>query len=96
MNRFSKKAKIAKKFTEEQIQKWSAELITLLKTTIQDEAKSVTLISLFEKVYFYIFVMLIELVCVRVLSINLNQRDIGIHNNLAALQAPTECLVAAC
>ena len=53
-----------------------------------------TLISLFEKVYFHIFVILFELAAVKVLSINLNQRDIGIHNNLAALQAPTGCLVA--
>jgi hypothetical protein len=51
-------------------------------------------ISLFEKVYFYIFVMLIELAKVSVLSINLNQKDIGIHNSLGALQAPTGCLVA--
>ena len=56
----------------------------------------ITLISLFEKVYFYIFVMLIELVCVRLLSINLNQRDIDIHNNLTVLQAPTGCRVAGC
>lgn len=55
-----------------------------------------TLISLFEKVHFYIFVMIIELVSVRVLSINLNQKDIGIHSNLKVLQAPPGCLVAAC
>ncbi len=33
------------------------------------------LISLFEKVHFYIFVMLIELVSVRLPSINLNQKE---------------------
>ena len=57
---------------------------------------TISLISLFDKVHFYIFVMLIELVSVRILSINLNQRDIGIHNNLAVLQAPTGCRAAAC
>jgi hypothetical protein len=55
-----------------------------------------TLISLFDKVHFYIFVMLIELVRVRVRSINLNQKDIGIHSNLEAPQAPSGCHVARC
>ena len=55
-----------------------------------------TLISLFEKVHFYIFVMLIELVSVRILLINLNQKDIGIHSNLTVLQVLIECRVAAC
>ena len=55
-----------------------------------------TLISLFDKVHFYIFVMLIELVSVRLPSINLNQKDIDIHSNLTVLQAPTGCRVAAC
>ena len=53
-------------------------------------------ISLFEKVHFYIFVMLIEMVGLRVLPINLNQIDIGIHSNLTVLQAPTGCRVVAC
>ena len=56
----------------------------------------ITPISLFEKVHFYIFVMLIEPVSVRVLLINLNQKDIGNHSNLTVLQVPTECRVAAC
>ncbi len=42
------------------------------------------------------FVMLIELVSVRVLLINLNQIDIGIHSSLTVLQAPTGCHVATC
>ena len=54
------------------------------------------LISLFEKVHFYIFVMLIELDRVSVLPINLNQKDIGIHSSLTVRQAPTGCHVAAC
>ena len=54
------------------------------------------LISLFEKVYFYIFVELIELVGLIVLPINLNQKDIGIHSNLTALQAQPGCHVAGC
>jgi hypothetical protein len=54
------------------------------------------LISLFGKVHFYIFAILIELVCVKVLPVNLNQIDIGIHSNLTVLQAPTGCHVAAC
>jgi hypothetical protein len=53
-------------------------------------------ISLFEKVHFYIFVMLIELASVRVLTINLNQIEIGIHSNLTVLQALTGCHVAMC
>ena len=56
----------------------------------------ITWISLFEKVYFYIFVMHIELVSVRELPINLNQKDIGIHSNLTALQAQPGCPVARC
>ena len=55
-----------------------------------------TRISLFEKVHFYNFVMLIELVSVRILPTNLNQKEIGIHSNLTVLQAPTGCPVAAC
>ena len=54
-----------------------------------------SLISLFDNMHFYIFVMLIELVSVRLLLINLNQKDIGIHSNLRALQAPRGCHVAA-
>lgn len=57
---------------------------------------ALSLISLFDKVHFYIFVMLIELVRVRVRSINLNQKDIGIHSNLEAPQAPSGCHVARC
>jgi hypothetical protein len=55
-----------------------------------------TLISLFEKVHFYIFVTLIELVGVRVLPFNLNQRGIGSRSNISALQAQPECPVAGC
>ena len=57
---------------------------------------AISWISLFEKVYFYIFVMHIELVSVRELPINLNQKDIGIHSNLTALQAQPGCPVARC
>ena len=41
MKKFSGKYKIIKKFSDEQIQKWSEELITLLKTTIQKETEHV-------------------------------------------------------
>ncbi len=69
----------------------------LITNLLKIKEKSLTtLISLFEKVYFYIFIMFIELVSVRVLPINLNQKDIGIHSNLTVLQAPTGCHVAAC
>jgi len=53
-------------------------------------------ISLFDKVHFYIFVMLIELAGVRVLPINLNRIEIGIHSSLTVLQAPIGCHIAAC
>ena len=56
----------------------------------------ITLISLFDKVHFYIFVMFIEPVSVRILPINLSQIEIGNHSNLTVLQAPTGCHVAAC
>jgi len=52
------------------------------------------LISLFEKVHFYIFVILREPVNANIPLINLNQKDIGIRSNSAVLPAPTGCHVA--